>query len=283
MDWPGSLHAARAETDSRTACAGVGAGCARRTCSSTARAWQTLAQATALPDGLTRIRLAFEKGRHRGFGRRRRPPGRDADFKARLRLAAGAGGALRISVEDIRVQGAPPLALSAIGAAVLDRVRADAHAGRQDRSEDALELDVLRPALDELLVAEGWRLPDSAHASPQLGGGVGARAGAVVGRGQRRTPRRSRRAMERTSQGYEPPVAALRRSVDEAPPGPERALVAQKLARRLRARERRGRRGRRPAGLHRERGARAAGRDGLAAARRAVRAARRSRTPRRGP
>src|SRR6185503_978864 len=35
---------------------------------------------------------------------------------------------------------------------------------------------------------------------------------------------------ERTSQGYEPPVAALRRTVDESPRGPDRALAAHKLA-----------------------------------------------------
>src|SRR5262245_56104682 len=77
-----------------------------------------LAAATSLPDRLTRIRLAFEKGRVVVSGAVT-GAGRDADFKARVRLSPGGGRRLRISVEDVRVQGAPPLPLSAIGAAVL--------------------------------------------------------------------------------------------------------------------------------------------------------------------
>ena len=136
---------------------------------------------------------------------------------------------------------------------------------------------MLRPALDELLVAEGWRLPDSAHL--RLSSAVVSLRGLELAWSEERSPGAPQAqppGMERTSQGYEPPVAALRRSVDEAPRGPRAGGRRAQAGRRLRARERRGRRRRRAAGLHRERGARAAGRDGVAAARRALRAARRS-------
>ena len=63
-----------------------------------------LAEGTSLPTGLTRIGLAFGKGRIVVNGAVS-GGGRDADFKARVRLGAGAGRRLRINVEDIRVQG----------------------------------------------------------------------------------------------------------------------------------------------------------------------------------
>ena len=189
---------------------------------------QTLAQATALPEALTSIRLAFEKGRLIVAGGVS-AAGRDADFKARIRLTAGVGRRVRVNIEDIRVQGVPPVALSAIGAAVLTAFGQSLQADKP--SEDALDLDVLRPALDELMVAEGWRLPDSAHL--RLSSAVVSLRGLELAWGEERSPAAPQAqppGMERTSQGYEPPVAALRRSVDEAPRGPERAVVAHKLA-----------------------------------------------------
>jgi tetratricopeptide (TPR) repeat protein len=189
---------------------------------------QTLAQATALPEALTSIRLAFEKGRLIVAGGVS-AAGRDADFKARIRLTAGVGRRVRVNIEDIRVQGVPPVALSAIGAAVLTAFGQSLQADKP--SEDALDLDVLRPALDELMVAEGWRLPDSTHL--RLSSAVVSLRGLELAWSEERSPA-ARQAqppgMERTSQGYEPPVAALKRSVDEAPRGPERAVVAHKLA-----------------------------------------------------
>lgn len=187
---------------------------------------QALAHGTVLPEGLTAVRLAFEKGRIVVAGSVS-AAGRDADFKARIRLTAGVGRRVRINIEDIRVQGVPPLALSAIGAAVLTTFGQSLKADKP--SEDALDLDVLRPALDELMVAEGWRLPDCAHL--RLSSAVVSLRGLELAwmEEQSAVPMQSP-AMERTSQGYEPPVAALRRSVDEAPRGPERAVVAHKLA-----------------------------------------------------
>src|SRR3954447_23234597 len=173
---------------------------------------QTLAQATALPEGLTRIRLAFEKGRLIVAGGVS-AAGRTADFKARIRLTAGAGRRVRVNIEDIRVQDVPPLPLSAIGGAVLAAFGQSL--GADKPSEDALDLDVLRPALDELMVAQGWRLPDSAHV--RLTSAVVSLRGLELGWSEEQSPAVAQPpGMERTSQGYEPPVAALRRSVDEA-------------------------------------------------------------------
>jgi tetratricopeptide (TPR) repeat protein len=226
VDWPGVATLPRAET-------GQPNGLRRRRGRLRAanllvdtKRLQTLAQATTLPEGLTRVRLAFEKGRVIVAGVVS-AAGRDADFKARIRLTAGVGRRVRINIEDIRVQGVPPLALSAIGAAVLTAFGQTLQAEKP--SEDALDLDVLRPALDELMVAEGWRLPDSAHV--RLSSAVVSLRGLELGWSEERASAPPQPpGMERTSQGYEPPVAALKRSVDEAPRGPERAVVAHKLA-----------------------------------------------------
>ena len=92
----------------------------------------------------------------------------------------------------------------------------------------ALEIDVLRPALDEILVAEGWRLPDSrAFASAPRWSPSEARA--VVGRqaspaAPQRGPERTRRATRRRSRRCDA------RSTDAAA-GPERAELAHQLAR----------------------------------------------------
>src|SRR5262245_57295850 len=189
---------------------------------------ELLAEGTSLPAGLTRIGLGFEKGRVVVTGGVT-AGGRDADFKGRLRLSAGVGRRLRITVEDIRVHGAPPLPLSAIGGAVL---AAFANHMKDDDPPggDALELDVLRPALDELLVAEGWRLPDSS--SLRLSSAVVSVRGLELSWAEDGADTAVPRVAitERTSQGYEAPVAALKRAVEDAPRGPERALVAQKLA-----------------------------------------------------
>ena len=188
-----------------------------------------LAEGTALPGGLTRIALTFEKGRLVVSGSVS-AAGRDADFKGRVRLGAGVGRRLRVSVEDIRVQGAPPLPLSAIANAVLaafgNHMQGET---REPQPQDALELDVLRPLLDELLVAEGWRLPDSS--SLRLSSAVVSVRGLELSWGEDVEHAAPQAAVtERTSLGYEAPLAALRRSVDDAPRGPERALAAQKLA-----------------------------------------------------
>src|SRR5262249_5322834 len=188
-----------------------------------------LAEATTLPTGLSRIGLGFEKGRIVVSGSVA-AAGRDAGFKARLRLGPGTGRLLRITVEGHRVPGAPPLPLAAIGAAVLTGL-ADQLPDEKSvhRTDDALELDVLQAALDELLVAEGWRLPSTA--SVRLSSAVVSVRGLELPWGEEGGVQAVAAGVsERTSQGYEAPVAALRRAVEDAPRGPERAIVAQKLA-----------------------------------------------------
>src|SRR5262245_61197828 len=184
-----------------------------------------LSGATPLPAGLSRLALALEKGRLMVSGNAV-AAGREADFKARLRVSAGSGRRLRVTVEDIRVQGAPPMPLSAIGAAVLEAFRSHGHG--ESQSDEVLEVDVLRPALDELLVAAGWRLPDSTTLS--LSSVVVSMRGLELSWAGGAPQAAPVPVTERTSQGYEPPVAALRRTVDEAPRGPDRALAAHKLA-----------------------------------------------------
>src|SRR5262249_26337969 len=132
--------------------------------------------------------------------------------------------------EDIRVQGAPPLPLAAIGAAVLTGL-ADQLPDEKSvhRTDDALELDVLPAALDELLGAGGWHLPSPASGRPRTR--RGSRRGLRPAWGEEGAVQAVAAGVsERTSQGYEAPVAALRRAVEDAPRGPERAIVAQKLA-----------------------------------------------------
>jgi len=189
-----------------------------------------LAEGTSLPSaGLTRIAVTFEKGRVIVSGGIS-AAGRDADFRARLRLGAGTGRRLRIGVEDIRVQGAPPLPLSAIGGAVLSAFGSHLPADGGDQNTDgALDLDVLRPALDELLVAKGWRLPSSA--TVRLASAVVSLRGLELSWGEDSADAiPSLPISEKTSQGYEAPLVVLRRALEDAPRGPERALVAQKLA-----------------------------------------------------
>jgi hypothetical protein len=279
VDWPGVSRCPI--TDARTGCASAGAGCASRTSSSTGRASTCWRKGTSLPGGLTRISLAFEKGRIVVSGGVS-AAGRDADFKGRVRLGAGVGRRLRISVEDIRVQGAPPLPLSAIASAVLSAFSSHMQGERTwQPAPDALDLDVLRPALDELLVAEGWRLPDSS--TLRLSAAVVSVRGLELSWGQEAASAAPQAAVtERTSLGYEAPLAALRRSVDDAPPRPRARGGRPEAVRGVRARERRARRRRRAAGLHRERRPRHAGRDrrggGWSSCSRGVA----TRTPRRG-
>ena len=144
--------------------------------------------------------MAFEKGRLVVSGGVT-AAGRDADFKARLRLGAGVGRRLRVNIEDLRVQGAPPLPLSAITAAVLAAF--GSHVQGESPSEDSLEIDVLRPALDELLVAEGWRLPDCS--TLRLSSAVVSLRGLELSWSDEATQAVPQHGPERTSQGYEPP------------------------------------------------------------------------------
>ena len=110
----------------------------------------------------TRLYVSLDKGRISVVGRAQ-AGGRAAEFSGRLAVGAGNGRSLRVAVEDLRVNDAPPLPVSVLAAAVLAVLSGDEPP--RDASADRgveVEIDLLAPALDEMLVAEGWRLPDSA-------------------------------------------------------------------------------------------------------------------------
>ena len=229
--------------------------------------------------GITKLGVALEKGRIVLSGHVATSE-RSADFKARVTLAAGTGRSLRIGIEDLRVHGAPPLPLSAIANAALCALRGqpvDTHDGSQPGNA-AFELDVLELALDEVFVAEGFRLPDTAGA--RLGSVAVTPKGvelvwsdrrdsarkAAGGTGAAKRERRGRRAPE--GPGRREPERATRRAGAAAGGG-------------LRAGGRRGGGRRGAEDLHRKRTGGSPGRPRLAAAGRASRAGRGS--PRRRP
>jgi tetratricopeptide (TPR) repeat protein len=173
-----------------------------------ARLDRRLAETPVAADGISRLALTLDKGRvmvngHVAAG------GRDAEFKARLVLGPGEGRTLRVAIEDVRVQGAPPLPLAAIGAAVIAIVAREL-SGTTSADGSAVDVDPLQPALDEVLVGQGWRLP----ASRDL------RLGSVAV---------SARGIE-LGWGAEDELSALRAAVDAAAPGHERAELAHQLA-----------------------------------------------------
>ena len=201
----GRLHPAR-ETDARTACAGGAAALRAANLLVDGKRLALLAEGTSpCPPALTRIRLAFEKGRLDRQRAASRAAGRDADFKARVRLGAGAGRRLRINVEDIRVQGAPPLPLSAITAAVLTRVR-QPHAGREARRRRMRSSSTCCGPRSTSCwwrragacpTARTLRLSSAVVSAPGTGAGWAERDAACA------APQAA--VTERTSQGYEPP------------------------------------------------------------------------------
>jgi thioredoxin-like negative regulator of GroEL len=119
---------------------------------------RSLAAATLPAQGISRLGISIEKDRIVLAGRVE-AGGREADFTARLALEpAGDGAKLRVGVEDVRVHGAPPLPIAAIASGVLAALHVPgAPAGAA--ADTAVEIDPLTPLLDELLVADGWRLP----------------------------------------------------------------------------------------------------------------------------
>jgi tetratricopeptide (TPR) repeat protein len=132
-------------------------------------------------------------------------------FSARLVLGPGEGRKLRVSVD---VGEADPSDVRTALAAVF---------GAPAAGDDAFEVDPLAAALDEIFVADGFRLPDSGNLRL---GTVRVSAGRIA---------------LRWSSGLEPEVldvgtedadeiSALRRALDTAPEGSPRAEVAHLLA-----------------------------------------------------
>lgn len=153
--------------------------------------------------------------------------GRASPFAARLVLGAGKGRKLRISVEEGDARGA--LAHAAL-AAVL---------GPPTDDGTSFEIDPLEAALDEIFVAEGFRLPDSAdlrlhgvRVSPSRIALSWSSAASVADDDQAdpdgdgpAAPSPSLSVAEDRDE-----IAALRHALDTAPAGSERAEVAQLLA-----------------------------------------------------
>jgi tetratricopeptide (TPR) repeat protein len=124
-----------------------------------ARLEQRTAGATLPAGGISRLDLVLEKGRI-VLGGRVESGDRAADFTARVAIGPGTGPRLRIGIEDVRIHGTPPLPVSAIASAALAVLRGEGD-GRLTPTDAGFEVDLLGPTLDEILVAEGWRLPDS--------------------------------------------------------------------------------------------------------------------------
>jgi tetratricopeptide (TPR) repeat protein len=118
----------------------------------------------ALPPGLERLGIAFEMGRIAVSGRVAAEE-RAADFTAHLALTAGPGRTLRVTVDDVNLDEAPPVPVPAIAAGVLASLRALGGPEPAAPAGETLDVDLLEPALDEILVAAGWRLPDRADLS----------------------------------------------------------------------------------------------------------------------
>ena len=123
------------------------------------------------------------------------------------------------------MQDAPPLPLSAIAAAVLTAF--GSHLQAESPSPDSLELDCCGPPSTSCW----WRRAGGCPTAPAC---VSIRRSSPSGASSWRGPTRGRSPCPSTGRsgppGDELPVAALRRSLEEAPRGPLRAVIAHKLA-----------------------------------------------------
>ena len=176
-------------------------------------------EAASLPAGIERLGIALESGGIALFGHVV-SAGQEADFTARLMLTAGQGRALRVGVTDVSVDGPPPLPPETIAAGALAALRslnAPRADGTEHAEDSALEVDVLEPALDETLVAAGWRLPD----------GTDLRLVRVTVSAEGVTLAWARAGAEMPAEIDE--AATLRRAM-EAAMGDERAELAHRLA-----------------------------------------------------
>ena len=132
-------------------------------------------------------------------------------FSARLSLGAGDGRKLRVTVDSGEAR---PADVRSMLAAVF---------GAPASGDSTFEIDPLAGALDEILVADGFRLPDSA--ALRLGV-VRISAGRIAMRwSSAAEPEAGDLPTDDTDE-----VTALRRALDAASPGPVRAEVAHLLA-----------------------------------------------------
>jgi len=132
-------------------------------------------------------------------------------FSARLTLGPGAGRKLRVSVDS---GDARPADVRSMLAAVF---------GAPAAGDTTFEIDPLAGALDEILVADGFRLPDSGDLRLDV---VRVSAGRIAMRwSSAAEPEAGDLPTDDTDE-----VTALRRALDAASPGPARAEVAHLLA-----------------------------------------------------
>ena len=132
-------------------------------------------------------------------------------LSARLSLGAGGGRKLRVSVDSGEVR---PVDMRAVLGALF---------GAPAAGDATFEIDPLAGALDEIFVADGFRLPDSGDLRL---GVVRVSAGRIAMRWS--TDPHAATGDLPTDDTDE--VTALRRALDAAPPGPARAEVAHLLA-----------------------------------------------------
>jgi tetratricopeptide (TPR) repeat protein len=151
--------------------------------------------------------VALEPGRLVLSGRSNGAPA----FSARLSLGPGDGRKLRVSVDSGEAR---PSDVRSLLAAVF---------GTPASGDSAFELDPLAGALDEILVADGFRLPDSG--ALRLGV-VRVSAGRIA---MRWSSAAEPEAVDLPTDDTDE-VTALRRALDAASPGPIRAEVAHLLA-----------------------------------------------------
>jgi tetratricopeptide (TPR) repeat protein len=153
------------------------------------------------------LAVALEPGRLVVSGRSNGAPA----FSARLSLGAGDGRKLRVSVDSGEAR---PADVRSMLAAVF---------GAPASGDATFELDPLAGALDEILVADGFRLPDSGDLRL---GVVRVSAGRIA---MRWSSAAEPQAVDLPTDDTDE-VTALRRALDAASPGPVRAEVAHLLA-----------------------------------------------------
>jgi tetratricopeptide (TPR) repeat protein len=164
-------------------------------------------RAAKLPLG--QLGVALEPGRLVLSGRSNGSNG--SDFSTRLSLGAGGGRKLRVAVDSGEAR---PTDLRAVLAALF---------GAPATGDAAFEIDPLAGALDEIFVADGFRLPDTSD----------LRLGVVrvsAGRIAMRWSSNPEAATGDLPTDDTDEVTALRRALDAAPLGPARAEVAHLLA-----------------------------------------------------
>jgi tetratricopeptide (TPR) repeat protein len=181
-----------------------------------------------LPAGeIVQLSVALEPGQIVLSGRAATQGGGESAFATRLILGAGKGRKLSVTVDDADARAA--LARAALAALL----------GLSTEDGKSFEIDPLEAALDEILVTEGFRLPDSADL--RLGAVRVSTSGIALSWSSASVEAEAEAPSEEAPAAAERPaavvalqeqdeIAALRHALDAAPAGEARAEVAQRLA-----------------------------------------------------